>query len=267
MPFLLQSSPESFGLGSTADRGAARVLLPPSAMPSKQNQTETDVSDQGAESNAPLGVLIFDFDGTLAETLEEALRIANDLAPKYGFPTMDGEKVERLRGLRTRQVIREIGIRPRLIPKFLAEVKAELRRRVEHIKLVRGIPSNLEKLRKQGVCMGILTSNSRDNVEAILERAKLSGYFAFLETGSPLFGKARLLRKILRSHLAGLRERGVPVIYVGDETRDIEAARKVGIKTAAVCWGANNRQALESMEPDYLLDHPAELAELVAAAP
>ena len=48
-------------------------------------------------------------------------------------------------------------------------------------------------------------------------------------------------------------------IYIGDETRDIEAARKAGVKVAAVSWGLNSREALEKYQPDWLLENPKNL--------
>ena len=79
-------------------------------------------------------MMIFDFDGTIADTIEEGLRIVNELAPKYGFPEIDPEKAESLRDLRTREIVQRVGIRPRSIPKLLGEAKAMLRERMESIR-------------------------------------------------------------------------------------------------------------------------------------
>ena len=204
-------------------------------------------------------MVIFDFDGTIADTVEEALRIVNQLAPKYGIDVIDEELAQELRNLRTREAIERVGIKARLVPKLITELKAELRKRIDVIRPVPDIPESLKALKERGVKLGILTSNSRGNVEAFLGNCGLTGYFSFLETGSPIFGKARLLRRVLE------KEGGddATAIYVGDETRDITAARRVGIKAAAVCWGANTRMALESMGPDFLLEHPSELSGIV----
>jgi phosphoglycolate phosphatase-like HAD superfamily hydrolase len=204
-------------------------------------------------------MMIFDFDGTIADTIQEGLQIVNELAPKYGFDVIDAEKADSLRDLGTREVVRRVGIRPRSIPGFLSEAKSKLRERMERIKPFRGIPESLRTLCERDVRLGILTSNSRANVEMFLEKWELRGLFDFLETGSPIFGKARLLRRILEKSSSGER-----AIYVGDETRDIVAARRVGVRSAAVCWGANSRAALEELEPDFLLEHPSDLVPLAS---
>jgi phosphoglycolate phosphatase len=51
-------------------------------------------------------------------------------------------------------------------------------------------------------------------------------------------------------------------LSIGDEVRDIAAARKAGIAIAAVTWGYNSRAALERAHPDYLVTRPAELLQL-----
>ena len=56
------------------------------------------------------------------------------------------------------------------------------------------------------------------------------------------------------------------VAYVGDETRDVNAARRVEIQTVAVTWGMNTRRAFEPFEPDYLFDEPGELLSLAGDA-
>jgi phosphoglycolate phosphatase len=67
-----------------------------------------------------------------------------------------------------------------------------------------------------------------------------------------LFGKDRLLR-----HIQALgHER---LIYVGDETRDIEAAKRAGAKSIAVAWGYNNAAILKRHNPDKLVFEPSEI--------
>jgi HAD-hyrolase-like len=56
----------------------------------------------------------------------------------------------------------------------------------------------------------------------------------------------------------------VDILFVGDETRDIEACQKVGIRIAAVTWGYNSRRSLVAMKPDFVFDDPQELVSLLA---
>ena len=54
--------------------------------------------------------------------------------------------------------------------------------------------------------------------------------------------------------------------FVGDEVRDIEAGKKVGINTIAVSWGYNTKSALDKEHPDYLIDFPLELEKIILHA-
>ena len=53
------------------------------------------------------------------------------------------------------------------------------------------------------------------------------------------------------------------VLYVGDETRDIEAAREAGLAMTAVTWGYNSEQALSALGPQHIVRSPGELLELM----
>ena len=78
-----------------------------------------------------------------------------------------------------------------------------------------------------------------------------------------MFGKDKVLRKLLKIQKVPLGH----AVYVGDETRDIDAARAVGISVIAVSWGAHSRSLLETREPDYLIDSVSELRLGLAVPP
>ena len=103
--------------------------------------------------------------------------------------------------------------------------------------------------------MGILSSNSADNVRTFLSRCELLSCFSFIEAGVSLFGKPQRILNVMKKEKADPNR----VIYVGDETRDMEAARKSKVSGLAVCWGANEREAMETEGPAYCIDEPAEL--------
>jgi phosphoglycolate phosphatase-like HAD superfamily hydrolase len=53
------------------------------------------------------------------------------------------------------------------------------------------------------------------------------------------------------------------VFYIGDETRDIEAAKKAGIKSIAVTWGYNTKAILDNSNPDFLCESTDALKETI----
>jgi HAD superfamily hydrolase (TIGR01509 family) len=126
------------------------------------------------------------------------------------------------------------------------------------IQLFPGIKEVLLELKKRGFQLGIITSNSRENVLASLAKNGLQDTFTFIYSGST-FGKHKVINKWLRIENINPQE----VVYVGDEIRDIDAAKKTGIKVIAVAWGFNSQEALAAQNPNFLIERPQELIEII----
>ncbi len=201
--------------------------------------------------------LLFDFDGTLADTLRPILTISNRLSDMYGYKKVGEEDIERFRKKKTREAIRELEIPVLLLPSIVAHVKRELQKEIHLIRPVHNMQDVLQQLSHR-YQLGILTSNSAQNVSLFIRHNHLPP-FEIIYTGSSIFGKSRLLQKIMLKHRIAPDD----LIYVGDETRDIEAARKTGISMIAVSWGINTAETLAKLQPTYLIHHPQEMLPLL----
>lgn len=201
--------------------------------------------------------LLFDFDGTIADTRTIAHGILNDMSIEFGFRELPHDQLDDARKMSTREFIRHLGISRWRVPKIAHRGLQLLHERIHLVEPIPGMPETLAVLRDRGARMAILTSNSQANVEAFLSRHELP-YFEFVRSSSKLFGKGREIRRILR------KEKLTPgeILYVGDETRDIEAAKETGLRMAAVTWGYNSIEALQALEPEHLIDTPADLLTL-----
>lgn len=198
-----------------------------------------------------MATLIFDFDGTLADSLSAIVTISNRLAPEFGYRQTPPEAVDRLRGLSARQLIRYSGISVFKIPALLRRLRAELRQQTIEISPCSGIPAVIHELHKRHT-LAIITSNTPDIVGTFLATHSLQPYFVGVEGGGTLFGKGRLIRKSLQQR----QYDPDTTLYIGDEVRDIEAARAAGVRSVAVTWGFNSREVLAAAEPDWLIDKP-----------
>lgn len=215
-------------------------------------------SDPSSNNHPAISAAVFDFDGTIADTLTEALEIVNKLAPSYGFEPVSREFAETLRSFGAREVISRVGVKPRALPKLHLEIRRLLKDRIPSVNPFQGIPEAITKLAKGRIRLGVLTSNSADNVRCFLDRTGLLPNFQFVIGASSLFGKARHLRKILNNELAGIPVS--EIAYIGDEVRDIQAAHKAGLRSVAVSWGLNTREALAKTKPQHIFDSPHELS-------
>ena len=206
-------------------------------------------------------VILFDFDGTIADSMDAAVVAADRLSTEFGATPITVEKIERWRQMPLLDVLSEVDISLWQLPQLLRRVRQELRQEMARVVPISGMPEALRDLQQSGFRLGILTSNAKDNVETFLVRHHLAGYFEIPCTEVSVFGKRRMLKRYLhRQHLSPAE-----VTYVGDEARDVQAARANGIRAIAVTWGFHFRQMLLDVEPDGLADRPSELLTLVSA--
>ena len=203
--------------------------------------------------------LIFDFDGTLADPLGEGLDIYNELALENGYSVIDPEDLDKLRNLDTRRLLKRLGVPKRKVAFHLATAMRRLRGRMEQLSLIEGIREILPALRERAEHMGILSSNIAENIENFLKAHDIRDQFTFIRSIGKLSGKARHLRAITRTFSLEPHE----ILYVGDEIRDLRAARKAGVETAAVTWGFNSGESLAREAPSFLIEHPRELLDVV----
>ncbi len=215
----------------------------------------------------PLTTLLFDFDGTIADSLSAIVSISNRLAPEFGYRPTPLAEVETLKGMTARQLIRYSGIPWLKIPALLRRLRAELQQQSANIPVCAGMPETLERLHHQGHSLGIITSNTPEIVRLFLAAHALESYFFCILGGSTLFKKGRLISQCLQKYQLHPHQ----TVYVGDEVRDVVAAREAGVRSVGVTWGFNSRAALVAAEPDWLVDSPSELwaiaATLTASSP
>ena len=199
-------------------------------------------------------LLIFDFDGTIADTFDAAFGILNKLAVEFGFRSLEPKDLERARDMRTRQLMKFLGIPTRKMSRLARRGSEELHARIHAVQPLPCMPEALRELQALGYALGIITSNNEVNVQIFLRSHGLE-LFNFVRCSSKLLGKARMIRSVIRRE----HVRAADILFVGEETRDIEAAKKVGIRIAAVTWGYNSRRSLETMKPDFVFESPGEL--------
>jgi HAD superfamily hydrolase (TIGR01549 family) len=136
-----------------------------------------------------------------------------------------------------------------------AHIKKLLHDRMEQVEIINGTDVAIRKLYDAGYRLGILSSNSAGNIRTFMKRYELLDCFSFFEAGVSLFGKPQRIKKVLRKEKIGAEH----AMYIGDETRDMEAARDSHVAGIAVCWGANGREAMLTEDPAYCIDQPKEL--------
>lgn len=203
-------------------------------------------------------LVIFDFDGTLADSFGWFVGMVNDVADRFGFRRIDEHEIDALRGLRPRELIAELGIPIRKLPGIAAYVRRLAAANLHEVALFPGVEHMLRRLADAGVALAIVTSNSYDNVRCVLGPDNVSLIRSF-ECGTAIFGKKTRLKRVL----ARLDTPPAGALFVGDEIRDADAARAVGIPFGAVTWGFASPAALAALGPDFVFESAAEITELL----
>lgn len=203
-------------------------------------------------------LLVFDFDGTLADTLEHGRQILNALSEEYGYLSLRAEDVPRAKDMTLREFIRFLRIPKRKVPALLKRGTQMLRATLEEIRPHAQMDTAIRELVAEGWRLGILTSNSAENVDLFLKRHDMEG-FEFISSVSKLTGKHKHMKAILKTFSLRPEE----MLYVGDETRDVKSAHKAKVPVAACTWGYNSAAALKVFAPTFLVHHPEELLALV----
>ena len=205
-------------------------------------------------------VILFDFDGTIADTYQAIANITNQLSTEFGYKALDEEELLLIKNLSSREVVKRSEISIFKLPFLVRRIRTELRKEIAELNAISDMVRVLLRLKSTGYILGIVTSNTRENVDIFLSKHGLDSVFSFIYSGTAIFGKHRVLKQVVREH----RLKKSEVIYVGDETRDVRSARKSGIAIIAVSWGFNSAEILQEHRPDYLVDRPQELLEAIA---
>ncbi len=185
--------------------------------------------------------------------------ILNTVADKYGFRKIDLAERENLRHREASEILKYLGIPLWKLPAIMTHVRTLMQDIDPSVQLFDGIADAVAQLKAGGVRLAVISSNSIENVQRVLG-ADTCALFDDYECGTDLFGKAAKIDRLMRRHEVAPER----FLLVGDEMRDIDAARKAGVRVASVAWGYNHVDALRERKPDELIltvdDLPAILA-------
>ncbi len=205
-------------------------------------------------------LVIFDFDGTLADSRSWFMRTLNDVAGDFGFRRVSDHELEMLRGKSNREIIRYLEVPVWKMPAIAREMRRRSAVAAGAIRLYEGVPELLQRLGRS-VHIAVVSSNGEETVRRVLgPSAALVDHYS---CSASIFGKATRLRALRRQ----LRLQPDEVIVVGDEPRDVEAAHQAGIPSVAVTWGYATEAALRRSAPSFVAKTIAELAELIGDTP
>ncbi len=202
--------------------------------------------------------VIFDLDGTLVDSLETFIKIGNQIAKKYGYESLNEQQVKELLKLPMKKRIESVKIPIFKLPKMGREAMKTYNLYASQDKPIEGVKEMLVYLHQNGYKLNIISSNSLHNIHTFLKANEIE-LFDNIHSSKGLFAKHITIGKLISK----LNVRKEEVIYVGDEQRDVEACKKIGIKVISVLWGYDSLELLEKVKPDFIVSNPNEIIEII----
>ncbi|MBD0383642.1 HAD-IA family hydrolase [Paenibacillus sedimenti] len=203
--------------------------------------------------------ILFDFDGTLVDSRALLVKLYNEMAAEHRFRPIRDQDLALMRSLSISERVERLGVPVLQIPKLAMAARIRYQENIHTLRIVPGMKEVLARLSGLGLKSSILSSNSAGNIRLFLKNNKLDGAFREIISSKPLFGKHHSIRKVMKQWGATSSQ----MIYIGDELRDIEACKKLGVPIIAVTWGYDAIGLLRSGKPDYMASSPAELLKIL----
>jgi phosphoglycolate phosphatase len=205
-------------------------------------------------------LVILDFDGTLADSLPWFRASFHDVVARFDLTPVTAEELEAMRGLTAREIMARLNVSMWQLPAIVSDMRKRKLAAASEISLFDGIPTLLTDLQRLGIETAIVSSDSEASVRQVLGPA--ASLITRFDCGAAVFGKHWKFRRVARRLGATPAE----TMCIGDEIRDIEAARAAGMDSGAVAWGYALPAALQAAGPTHLFNSVEEITQRLALA-
>ena len=202
---------------------------------------------------------IFDYDGTLADSLPWFRSVFQNLIARFDLAPVSAEEMEGLRGLSGREIMARLNMPMWKLPAISRDMRRRKLAAAGEIPLFNGVVPLLADLKGAGLQIAIVSSDSEASVRQGLGPAAAS--IDRFDCGASVFGKHHKFRRVARRLGIGTAD----TICIGDELRDIEAARAAGMDSGAVAWGYALPAALQAAGPTQFFNTLGEISHSLSA--
>lgn len=208
--------------------------------------------------------IIFDFDGTIINTNEIIENGLNLFSRAYRGKRLESYELEALVG---KPLLDQMAA---LCPELALEMTARFRvwYRKRHNALTSifdGMDELLETLDQYGHQLAIVSNNSSEGVNMGLEHLDIGHLFKVVVTCDDVKEKKPAPEGVQLA-LQRLGAQAESTLYVGDSAGDLLASRAAGVSNVLVGWTAVQREQLLIHKPDYVVETPMEILEVVSLA-
>ena len=205
-------------------------------------------------------LLIFDWDGTLADSIGRIVEAMHVASERSGFELRDDFAVKGIIGLGLPEAIRSLY--PEIDDDELVVFRQHyadhyIALEAEPSPLFEGVVHTLETLKGEGYRLAVATGKARRGLDRVLKSHGWEDYFDITRAADETASKPHPL--MLEQILAHCSVRPEQALMVGDSSFDLQMARNAGMDSVAVSYGAQSIDALKLFEPRLAIDCFSEL--------
>ncbi|QTL52615.1 MULTISPECIES: HAD-IA family hydrolase [Priestia] len=204
-------------------------------------------------------VILFNFNGTIVNTKLLAIDIFNEIAKKQGYKKISEEEVLHLSKLSISDRCKTLNVPIYIMPLVGIAIKRRYQTYIPNLTPVLEISEMLKELKKQDYKLGFLTSNKKNATNKFLINNSINIFDYSHYTFNP-FSKSKDISAFLKNNKLKKEE----VIYIGDELRDIRAAKKNCLFCIAVAWGFDSVELLNTGRADKVITQPKEIVDILS---
>jgi pyrophosphatase PpaX len=210
-----------------------------------------------------LHTALFDLDGTLIDSIRLILDSYHHTLVRHNLPARTDE--DWLKGVGTPLSVQfsDWWESPEILEALIATYREyNLRHHDSMVTVYPGVLGALREIKAAGIQTGLVTSKNRLGA---LRGLKLVGLEALMDVlvCADEVSNPKPHPEPVEKAVALLGADPASTVYVGDSVHDMHSGRAAGVKTAAALWGPFGRSHLESASPDYWLETPDDLVNLI----
>lgn len=201
--------------------------------------------------------IMFDFDGTLADSKDVAFKIYNELAEEHNYKKIKKSEIPEISRASIIEKCKMLNVPKFKLAFLFYEATKRFKEHILNINLFDGIKEVVDILNNEDFNLVVVSSNSEDAIKEILHRNDVH-VFTNIFSSKNLFGKHKTINNYIKKNNLKRED----IIYVGDELRDIDSCKKSGVKIISVSWGFDSPELLMNNKPDYLVNTPREIVDI-----
>ena len=223
----------------------------------------------------PFRLIVFDFDGTLVDSLQFIVTAFSRAFEDRGLPAPEPEAVRRIVGLRLEAAAarllfgsqdpgpEDMATAERIAASYRVAFKDMRARNLVDEPLYPGVRETLALLNRAEVNLGIATGKSRHGLVSSLERHELGGLFVTLQTADDGPGKPH--PEILHRAMSEVGAEPKETVVIGDTSYDMEMATNAGVRALGVAWGYHGAEELRESGAAQIVESFPDLPSSLAA--